>query len=306
MIGVIGSSNMDIVLTVEHFTNPGETQKAKELEYFPGGKGANQAVAAAKLSNKEVYFFTALGNDEFGKRLARNFDELNIKGYVYTDLPTGRAYIEVTKEGENRIVIFQGANGFITPEIVERKIGILQGYKYFLLQNEIPFETTLHVAKILKSKKKIVIFDPAPAPNITDEIFKYIDYFTPNEEEFKYLSKKFFNLDPEKNLKEILRRFFNLGIKNIILKRGPETVILYNRNYILKIPAFKFENVVDTTAAGDVFNGALATALEEGKNIKEAIVFACAAAGLSVTRKGAQSSIPARKEVDDFLETMDR
>lgn len=301
MIGVVGSSNMDIVLTVEKFTNPGETQKAISLEYFPGGKGANQAVTAAKLSKEEVYFFTALGNDDFGKVLSNNFDKMKIKGYVYTDLPTGRAYIEVTKNGENRIIIFEGANGFITPEIVESKINVLNEYKYFLLQNEIPFETSLHIAKTLKSKKKIIIFDPAPAQNIEKEIFEYVDYFTPNEEEFKYLSMKFFNLNSEKNLKETLRKFFNLGIKNIILKQGEKDIILYNRNSILKIPVFKVDNVVDTTAAGDVFNGALAVALEEGKNIKEAIRFASAAAGIAITRKGAQSSIPTREEVEEFL-----
>ncbi|NUV00326.1 ribokinase [Marinitoga sp. 1154] len=301
MIGVIGSSNMDIVLTVEKFTNPGETQKAISLEYFPGGKGANQAVTAAKLSNNDVYFFTSLGNDDFGKSLAMNFDKFGIKGYVYTDLPTGRAYIEVTKSGCNRIIIFEGANSFITPEIIENKLDILKEYKYFLLQNEIPFETSFHIAKTLKSKKKIIIFDPAPAQNIKKEIFEYVDYFTPNEEEFKYLSETFFNLNPEKQLKETLRNFFGLGVKNIILKRGEKEIILYNRNSILKIPVFKMHKVVDTTAAGDVFNGALAVALEEGKNIKEAIKFAAAAAGISVTRKGAQSSIPTRNEVDNFL-----
>ncbi|WP_129408113.1 ribokinase [Marinitoga lauensis] len=301
MIGVVGSSNIDIVLTVEKFTNPGETQKAISLEYFPGGKGANQAVTAAKLSKDDVYFFTALGNDDFGKKLASNFDRLNIKGYIYTDLPTGRAYIEVTKNGCNRIIIYEGANGFITPEIVESKLDILKEYKYFLLQNEIPFETSLHIAKALKSKKKVIIFDPAPAQNIEKEIFEYVDYFTPNEEEFKYLSKKFFDLDPQKDLKKILRNFFNLGIKNIILKQGEKDIILYNRNLILKIPVFKIQNVIDTTAAGDVFNGALAVALEENKNIKEAIQFASAAAGISVTKKGAQSSIPTREEVEKFL-----
>ncbi|OQY09453.1 MAG: hypothetical protein B6I29_03375 [Marinitoga sp. 4572_148] len=133
------------------------------------------------------------------------------------------------------------------------------------------------------------------------EIFEYIDYFTPNEEEFKYLAEKFFGLNPEENLKETLRKFFELGVKNILLKQGGKDIILYNRNSILKIPVFKMENVVDTTAAGDVFNGALAVALEENKNIKEAIRFASAAAGISVTRKGAQSSIPNREEVEEFL-----
>lgn len=301
MIGVVGSSNMDIVLTVGKFTNPGETQKAISLEHFPGGKGANQAVTAAKLSKNNVYFLTALGNDDFGKMLARNFDEFGIKGYIYTDIPTGRAYIEVTKQGENRIILYEGANGFITSEIVKRKLDVLSENKIFLLQNEIPFESSLHIAKALSSKKKTIIFDPAPAQNIEKEIFEYIDYFTPNEEEFKYLAEKFFGLNPEENLKETLRKFFELGVKNILLKQGGKDIILYNRNSILKIPVFKMENVVDTTAAGDVFNGALAVALEENKNIKEAIRFASAAAGISVTRKGAQSSIPNREEVEEFL-----
>jgi ribokinase len=189
MIAVIGSSNMDIVLTVEHFTKPGETQKILNLEYFPGGKGANQAVAVAKLSKSNVFFLTMLGNDSYGSALAKSYEKLGISGYKFVDTNTGLAFIEVTLSGENRIMITYGANAYLTPEVIEEcKSDILRS-DILLLQNEIPFESTLLAAKLLKDAGKLVIFDPAPALGINPEIFPYVDILTPNEEELKTLSE---------------------------------------------------------------------------------------------------------------------
>ncbi|SHH56988.1 ribokinase [Thermosipho atlanticus] len=298
MISVVGSSNMDIVLSVEQFTKPGETQKAKKLEFFPGGKGSNQAVTVAKLSNQKLYFLTCIGNDSYGKFLKRRYDELNISGYNVVDESNGLAFIEVTQWGENRIIIFQGANNYLTKKLVEERIDILIKSNMVLLQNEIPFSTTIYVAEIFKKSGKIVIFDPAPVEGISKEIFEYVDYLTPNEEEIRLLTIKFFGKFI--SLEDSYHKFRKLGLKKLLVKLGDKGIKYFDETQIIEQPSFKVK-AVDTTAAGDVFNGAFAVALTEGKNIKEAIKFATAAAAISVTRKGAQSSIPTKQEVEKFL-----
>ncbi|MBO8161828.1 MAG: ribokinase [Thermosipho sp. (in: Bacteria)] len=298
MISVVGSSNMDIVLSVERFTLPGETQKAKKLEFFPGGKGSNQAITLAKLSKEEVYFLTCIGNDSYGEILKKQYESLNIKGYKVVDENNGLAFIEVTKAGENRIIIYQGANNYLTIDLVKNNVSALVKSDLVLLQNEIPFETTLFVAQLLKKNKKTVIFDPAPVENITEGIFKYVDYLTPNEEEIKLLTGKFFGNFI--SFEDSYYKFKKLGLERLIVKLGEKGVIYFENDKIIEQPSFKVK-AIDTTAAGDVFNGAFAVALSEKKGIKEALLFATAAAALSVTKKGAQSSIPSRKEVEEFL-----
>ncbi|MGQ9857048.1 MAG: ribokinase [Fervidobacterium sp.] len=295
MIAVIGSSNMDIVLTVEHFTKPGETQKILNLEYFPGGKGANQAVAAAKLSKSKVFFLTMLGNDSYGATLSKNYDELGISGYKFVDTNTGLAFIEVTLSGENRIMITPGANAHLTPRIVNESIDEILKRDILLLQNEIPFESTLFAARLFKDAGKLVIFDPAPAGGITPEIFPYVDILTPNEEELKTLSENI--IGRYESIKKTFEAFREKGLKSMIVKQGEKGATYIDEKAIFTVPTKKIEPI-DTTAAGDVFNGALAVALNEGKNIQSAIKFANICAAISVTRKGAQPSIPDREEVE--------
>lgn len=300
MIAVVGSSNMDIVMTVDKFTKPGQTQKAKKLEFFPGGKGSNQAVTVAKLSksNSKVYFLTCIGNDSYGKILKEQYDKLNIKGYKVVEKSNGLAFIEVTDKGENRIVIFPGANDYLIPDLIEENINKLLETKYVLLQNEIPFESTLYVAKLFKENGKTVIFDPAPVKGIKKEIFQFVDFLTPNEKEIKLLSEKFFGNFV--SYEDSYYKFKRLGIKQLVVKLGDKGLVYFDENNVIELPSFKVK-AIDTTAAGDVFNGAFSVALNENFDIKLALKFASAAAALSVTKKGAQSSIPSRKEVEEFL-----
>ncbi|PLV56032.1 ribokinase [Thermotoga sp. SG1] len=293
MISVVGSSNIDIVLKVDHFTRPGETQKALEMNIFPGGKGANQAVTVAKIGEKSCRFLTCLGNDDYAKILSDNFERHGIKGYIQINVPTGRAFIEVDRSGQNRIIIFPGANAELKKELIDWEE--LSRSEILLLQNEIPFETTLECAKRFNG---IVIFDPAPAQGINEEIFQYVDYLTPNEEEIETLSREIFG--DFSTVENAAERFLKLGVKNVLVKLGEKGILLLNKKGKKHFPAFEV-NAVDTTAAGDVFNGAFAVGLAEGKNLEDAVIFGMAAAAISVTRLGAQSSIPSRQEVEEFL-----
>jgi len=301
MITVVGSSNVDIVLYVKRFTRPGETQKAYNMKIYPGGKGANQAVTVAKLGAK-CYFLSCLSND--GSILIENFEKLGIKGWKIVDEPTGKAFIELTENGENRIIIFGGANLLVNEKFITENDSFIKESNIVLLQNEIPLEGNLAAVTIAKEHGATVILDPAPAQNISLELLKMVDIITPNEEELKELVR---NISPEfsdfNNTNKMLDLLKEQGINSIILKCGEKGSIFYNGSSFIEIPAFKIENVVDTTAAGDVYNGALAVALDRGKNIKTAMVYASAAAAISVTRFGAQNSIPNEAEVRNFLKS---
>jgi len=300
VIAVIGSSNMDVVLTVERFTLPGETQRAQKLEFFPGGKGSNQAVSVAKLSksNSKIYFLTCIGNDSYGKILKKQYDMLNIEGYKIVNDSNGQAFIELTEKGENRIIIYSGANSYLTEGIVREHTAKLLEADYLLLQNEIPFESTLYAAKLFKENGKTVIFDPAPVKGIKKEIFQFVDFLTPNEEEIRLLTEEFFGKFV--SYEDSYYKFKNLGLKKLVVKLGDKGVLYFNKNKTIKLPAFRVQ-AIDTTAAGDVFNGAFSVALHENFDIEFSLNFASAAAALSVTKKGAQSSIPSRSDVEKFL-----
>ena len=300
MIAVVGSTNMDIVMTVEHFTKPGETQKADKLEFFPGGKGANQAVTVAKLMGG-CYFLTYIGNDEYGDFFKNYFEKMNIYGFKAINGQTGRAFIELTKDGENRIIIIEGTNGAFTIEILKKEMEQLLKNDIVLLQNEIPFEITYEVAKRFKENGKIVIFDPAPASNIDLRIMKFIDYLTPNETEiFELLKDESKNIENIDEAFKILRRY---GLKNLIVKMGNKGAsCIDSQGDKIFLKGHKV-SVKDTTAAGDVFNGAFAVALSKNMNVEQALNFANAAAAISVTRKGAQPSIPTYNEIMEFLKS---
>lgn len=300
MIAVIGSSNMDIVFNVEHFTLPGETQKALSLDFYFGGKGANQAVAAAKLSEKPVYFCSCVGDDEYGNQISQNFKKYKIEGhYVQKNEKTGRAYIEVDKSGENRIIIFSGANDNVDKNKIDKFFDEYgDEIDICLLQNEIPMQSVEYAISKLKEKGITIIYDPAPVGSTKIESLKDIDFLTPNNKEFIFLCEKEKIDFNENNLAKSLLEFKRISkVKNLIVKMGDKGVIYVDKNENFgKIEPLKV-NSVDSTGAGDIFNGAFAVAFSETKDLKKSLVFANTAAAISVERKGAQSSIPKREEV---------
>ena len=300
MILVVGSANADIVLKVDHFTEIGETRVVQSLEVHGGGKGANQALTVAKLGGRCV-FISCVGRDEYGEMLKTSLIALGITGVeAVQNAPTGRAYIEVDKTGRNRILVVPGANHSLTVEVFEKKVGSLPVPEVVLLQNEMPFSTTLYAAKRLKELGALVIFDPAPVQGNLTEILPYVDYLTPNEVETQALLKQ---LGATGDLTSAAKTFLQQGVRKVILKLGEKGALLLSKDGTLKIPPFKV-NAVDTTAAGDIFNGVFAVAIWEGKSEEEAALFASAAAAISVTRMGAQSSIPEKGEVEAFLKKL--
>ncbi|PNR98762.1 ribokinase [Petrotoga mexicana DSM 14811] len=300
MIAVIGSSNMDIVFNVEHFTLPGETQKALSLDFYFGGKGANQAVAAAKLSEKPVCFCSCIGDDEYGNQISQNFKKYRIEGYyVQKNEKTGRAYIEVDKNGENRIIIFSGANDKVDKEKIDKFFDEYgDEIDICLLQNEIPLQSVEYAISKLKEKGITIIYDPAPVGSTKIKSLKDIDFLTPNDKEFMFLCEKEKIDFKESNLDKSMLAFKRISkVKNLIVKMGDKGVIYIDEEENLeKIEPLKV-NPVDSTGAGDIFNGALAVAFSETNDLQKSLNFANTAAAISVERKGAQSSIPKREEV---------
>ena len=295
MVGIVGSTNVDIVLKVENFTLPGQTQRALSLEKFPGGKGANQAVTVAKLSKKETVFITLVGDDEDGRWMIERFESLGITGPRIEGRSTGKAFIEVTSSGENRIIIHGGANDLLTPEKVDWDL--LERVGVVLLQNEIPFETTFEVAKFSKKRGKTVVFDPAPAGGVSEKILEYVDVLTPNETELRELAENFFGSFD--GMERCVEKFLKFGVGSVVVKLGERGVYYSNGLKEVMIPAPRVK-AVDTTAAGDVFNGAFAYKLDSGASVLESLRFAVLSASLSVTRMGAQTSIPDPEEVIEF------
>jgi len=295
-IVVVGSTNMDMVVKTNHIPVPGETVLAGSFFMNPGGKGANQAVAAARLGG-DIIFISKVGNDIFGKQSAQLFDEEGINtSYILSDeeLPSGVALITVDQSGENSIVVASGANANLFPVDLDDALNDIGSAYIILMQLEIPMETIHFVAKYAASKNVRVILDPAPANTLSAELLSHIDIITPNQTEAEILSGvKVTNIESAKKAAKII---YGKGVKNVIVTMGTSGAVICQEGKIQLVPAQKVE-ALDTTAAGDVFNGALAVALSEGKTLLDSVKFACLAAGISVTRMGAQSSIPCRNEI---------
>ncbi|SEW52717.1 ribokinase [Chitinophaga arvensicola] len=294
-IVVVGSTNMDMVVKTSHIPVPGETVLGGSFFMNPGGKGANQAVTVARLGG-DVHFISKVGNDVFGKQSSQLFEEEGINTfYVLSDdeLPSGVALITVDEAGENSIVVASGANGNLYPDDLKDALSIIAGAGFLLMQLEIPMDTVRFVADYAASKGVSVILNPAPANTLSPGLLNCIDIITPNKKEAEMLSGiKVTNIE---SAKKAAKAIYGMGVKNVVVTMGPLGAVICQEGKILVIPAQKVE-AVDTTAAGDVFNGALAVALSEGKTFPEAVQFASMAAAISVTRMGAQSSIPYRNE----------
>lgn len=296
-ITVIGSSNMDMIVQVNHLPGPGETVLGGEFSQAHGGKGANQAVAAARAGG-EVTFITAVGDDSFGTQFIEGFQSEGIETKHVVSIPnaaSGIALITVDASGENSIAVAPGANARLTPEHIEGARNIIEQSDIVLLQLEIPLETVMAAVEIAAESDVDVILNPAPAQDLPEKLLSKVAYITPNESEAALLTGRK-NSGPAETVKMLLQT----GIRNVILTLGADGVYWANNQEQQELSAFKV-TPVDTTAAGDVFNGALAVALSNDRSLTGAIRFASAAAALSVTKLGAQPSAPVQSEIAEFL-----
>lgn len=298
---VFGSSNVDMVFRILNMPQLGETLRCTSYVNSPGGKGANQACACARLGADTV-FLSAVGKDEFAANVLNSLKSAGVdtSKVMYSESEhTGLAVINVDKTGENTIVIAPGANSLCTEEYVLQNLSILRDSEVCLVQMELPDESVYEFIRQAKRHKKKVIFNPAPAVNeIPDDIYAGLDYITPNETEIATITGMQANTEGE--IIKAAEWLLNKGVKNVLVTVGSKGVIYVSRLGVKTFSAFSVESV-DTTAAGDTFNAGLAVALLEGKPVDDAIRFGCAAAAISVTRNGAQTSIPSREEVDGFM-----
>ncbi|MGD8232701.1 ribokinase [Vibrio sp. TRT 1302] len=297
---VLGSVNADHVLQVPSFPRPGETLHGRNYQVIPGGKGANQAVAAARL-NADTGFIACVGDDAFGINIRENFkmDRINIAGVkMEPNCPTGIAMIQVSDSGENSICISAEANAKLTAEAIESDLERIRGARYLLMQLETPMCGIEKAASVAKSAGTNVILNPAPARELSDQLLACVDVITPNETEAEVLTG--ITVTDDESAQEAANALHRKGIEIVLITLGAKGVWLSENGRGELISGFKVA-ATDTTAAGDTFNGALVTGLLEDLPLKSAIKFAHAAAAISVTRFGAQTSIPTREEVDTFL-----
>lgn len=294
---IVGSTNMDMVVNTDRIPEPGETILANKFFMNPGGKGANQAVAVARLGG-QITFITKIGNDVFGHQSIQLFDDEGIDTkYILSDseLPSGVALITVDKHGENSIVVAPGANGNLHPShLSESVLNEIANSKILLLQLEIPVETVTFLADYASSHGVKVILNPAPMTEVSPELLQKLYAITPNKTEAEILSGvKVKSIDSAKKAARII---CEKGVHNVIITLGSQGALIYEAGKFTLVEAEKVQ-AIDTTAAGDVFNGALVVSLSQGKSLVNATRFACQAAAISVTRNGAQSSIPYRNEI---------
>lgn len=296
---VVGSSNLDLVVSTQRFPRPGETIFGNKFEMFPGGKGANQAVCASRLGCKTT-FVGKMGNDEFKEKLSQimvesEVDITNI--FVDEKEHTGTALITVDGNGQNQIIVISGSNMKLSPEDIESKSLLFKEASVVLTQLEIPIETVLKVAQLAKENDALFILNPAPAVQLPARLFPLIDFITPNESELELLSG--IRITNEQSIELAGRLLIDKGVKNVIVTLGEEGSVLINKSCKKQFSVNKVQ-VVDSTAAGDAFNGALATSLADNHSIEEAIEFASKIASITVTRMGAQSSMPYLNEIKNL------
>ena len=294
---VIGSLNVDMVMKVDHMPVAGETILSDGMKLVAGGKGANQACAAGRLGT-DVIMLGAIGNDAYGEMQRQSLLQsgVDVSGLLTKEnVSTGTAFITVNKEGNNSIVVVQGANAQFTPEDIEAHRNLIEECEIVILQLEIPMDTVLYAVKLARKLGKIVLLDPAPAPeHFPEELYQYIDIIKPNESELSRLTGI---ADAQNHLEEAVQILKDHGVKNVLVTLGGEGAYLDAENKTaVHIPAKKVK-VVDTTAAGDSFTAALAAMILDGKTLEEAAEFANQVSAIVVTREGAQDSIPTLQEV---------
>ena len=300
-IVVIGSSNTDMVVKTSHLPIGGETVLGGDFFMNAGGKGANQAVASARYGNK-VVFVAKTGDDLFGRQVREALKEDNIiTDYVFTDEehPSGVALITIDKDAENCIVVASGANMYLTAEDIDKAKEEIISAKVVLMQMETPIQTVEYAARIAAQAGVPVILNPAPAPqeSLSVELMKNLYLITPNRSEASRISG--IEVTDLESAKEAAKAIYTMGTKNVIITLGSDGSLIYDGETFTKIEATKVK-AVDTTAAGDTYNGVLAGALAEGYNLINAAREASIASAISVTRMGAQPAAPTREEIQEM------
>ena len=302
-ICVFGIFVADICFFADSIPVAGQTILGEKYIIGPGGKGSNQAIAAARAGG-EVSFISKVGSDNYAdlaislyKDSGINYDGLEIE----ENESTGSAGILINrKTGENAINVVPGAAGTIGKNLIDKNLSIIKDSTIFLTQLETPKDVTLYALKEAKSQNCITILNPAPSSEIPDDYFQYIDFFTPDETEASFYFNK--PVKNEDDCKVAGKYFLEKGVKNILITLGEKGCYFKNSNEEFLMPATKLNKpVVDTTGAGDAFNGALSVALSQNKTYKQSIEFANLVAGISVTREGAANSMPTKKEIEESI-----
>lgn len=304
---MVGSLNMDFVVSVDRLPAPGETVLGGNFQMIPGGKGANQACAAGKIGGSSVAtrMIGRVGYDLFADHLKASLSAAGVDVsavHAHRALPTGVALICVERSGQNSIVVAGGANQALAASDVEAMRPVFRGARFALFQLETPLDTVTAALKLARDEGAETMLDPAPAQALPGALLEQVDILTPNETEASIL----LGLPPGRISPEVApalaKSLGQRGPKRVVLKLGEYGCFYWDRQTEMRSPGFAVK-AIDSTAAGDIFNAALAVALAEGKAVTESLRYANAAAALSVTRAGAQSSIPTRAEVDGFLQT---
>jgi len=300
-IAVIGSSNTDMIIQTQRIPRPGETILGGRFSIASGGKGANQAVASARAGG-DVSFIARVGDDMFGKTAIEGFekDKINTEHIIIDkNQPSGVAFIFVADDGENSIGVASGANANLSVNDINKTSGIIRSADILLMQLEIPVETVEYAVSLANKHGTKVILNPAPAQALSDSLLQNVFIFTPNETEAEFFTG--LKIEKKGDAQKAADVLLKKNINTVIITLGAKGALIATASKKEFVPGFKV-NAVDTTAAGDVFNGTLAVAIAEGKELEHATSFANAAAALSVTRLGAQPSAPDLNEILKFMQ----
>ncbi len=299
-ICVLGSINIDLVTKTQAFPKAGQTVSGHEFCTFPGGKGANQAVAAGRLG-ANVTFLGKVGSDTFGEMALESLRKANVViSYIEIEKTgTGTASITVNAQGENSIIVVPGANGLVDVDYVRQNTRAIDDADILMLQLEIPMETVQWAAEYAAKAGKLVMLDPAPARKLPDTLLRCSSMVTPNETELAIISQM--EVSDENSAVEAARALLKQGVRTVVHKSGGKGAYLMTQNEAELIQGFKV-SVVDTTAAGDSFNAGLAVSLAKGNDLKTSIRYANAVGAMAVTKMGAQSAMPTEAELKAFME----
>jgi len=301
---VVGSINSDLVAVTARIPAVGETVFGTDFQSHPGGKGANQAVAVARLGYP-VRLIGRLGTDAFGVTLRKHLDLAGVDtaAVATSEGASGVAVIVVSQAGENIIVVTPGANSLVTPHDIDANIDVIRGAGIVLAQLEIPIETVEYLAQVCVRENVPLILDPAPATQLPPSIFRNAAWFTPNQTEAGFFADERGDGNHTLAAAQLVELLRSKGSTGVVLKMGAEGIYLAPPAGVAESIAAIPVKAIDTTAAGDAFNGGFATGLMLGKSPVESARFATAVAGISVTRRGAQPSMPSRAEVEQLLES---